>query len=111
MYCMPLLERTGNRPVKSEKILPVFSTRVRKVSFVFVTDVGDLGCDFEVLFRFWSRCPMSVSGSSFMCLFTENVEMEGHVVKYPADIARSHVDLAGLKHAAWRNLMRSLWIS
>ena len=64
---------------------------------IFFVDLTFIRCSF--------MCPLSVSSDSGKCLLTDSTVIPGHVTKFPALMAASHVDLGGNPVAACKYLM------
>jgi hypothetical protein len=69
--------------------------------------VSGFGLVDRRFFGAWSRCPCAVAMDLGKCLRTAGADMPGHVMKLLFFMARSHVDVTGLKHAACRYCSRS----
>ena len=92
----------------AKKMLCVFLLGVSETGKLSSSSASSTFVDCRLAFS-WVRCPLAVKIEEgiFLMMFCD---MPGHVVKFPFLMAEIKVDLAGLKHAAWRNWASSIFV-
>ena len=116
-YLCPVIEVTGNCPVKSVYTVPSVSAakNAMNTSSLLVSGLGVLsstssavcGCVEHMFFLVRSRCPFAFAMEGFRCFATSVVLIPGHVTNCSFLMAFNHVDLTGINKDACKNLIIS----